>query len=135
MKCLTPILLLLLVLPYYTVVALHCWRDTTSCNPNFRRHYDSPCDTPQNRLKDLRPYKKYLKGFCKSQKDLIIKIRPRDGPTKLPSGSVCAKNRHSRHAASYAVSLAKAVKRRDPKFARGAIVKCCEGGGLNKGCV
>ncbi|KAG0296552.1 hypothetical protein BGZ96_009131 [Linnemannia gamsii] len=128
----TSLLLLLIFLPF--TLSLHCWRDLPSCNPGFRRLYDSKCDTPKNRLPDLRPFKSAVLGFCKNKKDVVFRIRARDRPSKLPSAVVCAGNRHSRNAATYAAKLAKAVKRKYPSFAKGGIVKCCEGGKMNKGC-
>ncbi|KAK5829002.1 hypothetical protein F5H01DRAFT_315910 [Linnemannia elongata] len=126
------LLLLLILLPF--TLSLHCWRDTPSCNPGYRRHYDSKCDTPKNRLPDLRPFKSAIQGFCKDKNDIVFRIRPRDGATRLPSAVVCAGNRHSKNAASYAVKLAKVVRQKWPSFVKGGIIKCCEGGKMNKGC-
>ncbi|KAK3807527.1 MAG: hypothetical protein JOS17DRAFT_780801 [Linnemannia elongata] len=125
------LVILLLLLP--VTLALHCWKDTKFCNPDDRL-YDSKCDISKNRIPDLRFFQKDISGFCRDNNDIVFRVRPRDWPTQLPSGVVCAGNRHSPKAASYAQRLAKAIQMKNPKFVKGGgIIKCCEAI-LNKGC-
>jgi hypothetical protein len=127
-----PQLLILLMLSPF-ILALHCWKDTKTCNPDDRL-YDSKCDVPKNRIPDLRLFQNTISGFCKDDDDIVYRIRPRDWPSQLPSGVVCAGNRHSVTAPSYAQHLAKAIQTKNPLFTkRGGIIKCCEAI-INEGC-
>src|SRR5690348_7697177 len=51
-----------------------------------------------------------ISGFCRDDDDIVYRIRPRDWPSQLPSGVVCAGNRHSVKVLSYAQDLAKAIQ-------------------------
>ncbi|KAG0044162.1 hypothetical protein BGZ83_010594 [Gryganskiella cystojenkinii] len=132
------------------VQGLHCWKDRPTCrsdpkNPsaNLISKHASHCDTPKNRIKDLRPFKDCIlkSDFCAPAKNFEFHVRPRDGNTTLPSAAVC-KNKHSKNAVNSGDQLASCVTARLKKqgdrdlliSSRNTEILCCEAK-INKGCL
>ncbi|KAF9277348.1 hypothetical protein BGZ68_009372 [Mortierella alpina] len=116
------------------VSALHCWKESSRCHGSSKLKYASSCDTPANRIKDLRGFRTCLAGFCAKDSSLVFRNRARDGKSDKPSGVVCDKNAHSGNASYYSEHLAGCIASRYPELTKRHTILCCEAG-INPGCL
>lgn len=106
--------------------ALHCWEEKEDCGDPKSMHYDSNCDTAENRVQDLSMYKECLYSFCQDMSLLQFRVRSQDGNTNKPSGVVCANEAYKPHAPIFNRILAGCIKQRYQGAKDNIQILCCQ---------
>lgn len=117
----------------HVALALHCWKDADACRGNSTTKFGSSCDTPKNRIKNMRVFGYCLRGYCHDSTYMEWRARSGDRSIAKPSGVACFRNFHSNNASSYGDIVAGCVSARYPKLLEKYTIVCCEAG-VNEGC-